>query len=48
MTYVRNSWYAIAWTREVEGSLVARRIMGEPVVLYRTAAGDPVALEDRC
>lgn len=48
MTYVRNNWYAIAWSGEIGEALLARRIMGEPVVLYRTAAGEPVALEDRC
>ena len=33
---------------EVMRGLLARRLLGEPVVLYRSPAGDPVALEDRC
>ncbi|MEZ5824578.1 MAG: aromatic ring-hydroxylating dioxygenase subunit alpha [Geminicoccaceae bacterium] len=46
--YVRNNWYAIAWSNEVGDGLCERRIMGEPVVLYRTSEGSPAALEDRC
>lgn len=48
MSYVRNCWYAIAWSTEIGAGLTTRRLMGEPIVLYRTADGRPVALEDRC
>ena len=47
--FVRNAWYVAAWQHEVEaGKPFARTILGEPVVLYRTSDGTPVALEDRC
>lgn len=47
--FVRNCWYVIAWDHEVPADgLFARTVLGEPIVLYRTAAGTVVALEDRC
>jgi len=46
--FLKNSWYAAAWGREVGRDLLARTILGEPIVLYRTQGGTPVALEDRC
>ncbi|MGH8517632.1 MAG: Rieske 2Fe-2S domain-containing protein [Panacagrimonas sp.] len=49
--FVRNAWYCAGWDHEVtqgRDSLVARRIAGERVVLYRKPDGAIVALEDRC
>jgi phenylpropionate dioxygenase-like ring-hydroxylating dioxygenase large terminal subunit len=46
--FLRNAWYVAAWDREVTRSLLARTILGEPVVLYRKEDGTAVALEDRC
>jgi phenylpropionate dioxygenase-like ring-hydroxylating dioxygenase large terminal subunit len=46
--FLRNSWYVAAWGREVGRKPLARTILGEPVVLYRTERGEPVGLEDRC
>ena len=46
--FLRNSWYVAAWDRELGRTPLARTILSEPVVLYRTAGGAPVALEDRC
>lgn len=43
-----NSWYAAAWGHEVGRALAARTICDVDVVLYRTAAGAAVALEDAC
>lgn len=43
-----NAWYAAARDHEVGRELLARRICGRPVVLYRTEAGSPVALADAC
>ena len=49
MAYVRNAWYVAAWTRELEpGKPAAFSILGEPIVIYRTASGGVAALEDRC
>jgi phenylpropionate dioxygenase-like ring-hydroxylating dioxygenase large terminal subunit len=47
-TFVRNQWYVAAYGREVGRQLLARTILGEPIVLYRTESGEVVALADRC
>ena len=46
--YLRNCWYVAAWDSEVGAVPFVRTICGEPVMLYRTAAGSVAALEDRC
>ncbi|TNY36018.1 aromatic ring-hydroxylating dioxygenase subunit alpha [Thermomonospora catenispora] len=48
MPFVRNQWYVAAHSEEVGDELLARTICGEPIVFYRTSAGEPVALADRC
>ena len=47
-TYPLNAWYVIARSVEVGDELLARKAAGEHLVLYRTSAGEPVALADRC
>src|SRR6202035_1104501 len=46
--FLRNAWYVAAWDHEVTRELRAVRIIGDSIVLYRTEAGEPVALEDAC
>jgi len=47
--FVRNQWYAIAFSHEVGRDKPLHRICcGEPMALYRTQAGEAVALFDRC
>ena len=46
--YPFNCWYVAATSDEVGQALLARRLLGIPVVLYRQSSGDVVALEDRC
>jgi len=47
--FVKNCWYVAAWTSELPASgMIARTIINEPLLLYRTSAGDVVVLEDRC
>ncbi len=48
MTFLTERWYAAAWAEEVGSAPLARTILDQPVVFYRTADGAPVALEDRC
>lgn len=43
-----NSWYVAAFSAEVGESLLARTILGHPVVMFRIAEGRVAALEDRC
>lgn len=47
--FLKNCWYVAAWDSEVEkDSLLARRLLGQRVVLYRKSDGSVAALEDRC
>jgi phenylpropionate dioxygenase-like ring-hydroxylating dioxygenase large terminal subunit len=46
--FVRNAWYVAAWDHEIGRDMLRRIILDEPVLLYRTVEGKPVALEDRC
>lgn len=47
--FLRNAWYVAAWRDEVvAGTLFARTLLDEPVVLFRQSSGAVAALEDRC
>ena len=46
--FVRDQWYVAAYSQDVGRELLARTILGEPIVFYRTEGGDVVALADRC
>jgi phenylpropionate dioxygenase-like ring-hydroxylating dioxygenase large terminal subunit len=46
--FVKNCWYVAAQASELGRELMQRWIIGEPVVLFRSEAGKPAALEDRC
>lgn len=49
MSFLANSWYIAAWAHEVTpGQPRAFRLLNQSVVLFRDAAGDIHALEDRC
>jgi phenylpropionate dioxygenase-like ring-hydroxylating dioxygenase large terminal subunit len=46
--YILDAWYAAAASAEVGRALLARTLLDQPVVLYRTEAGEAAALLDRC
>ena len=50
--WIKNCWYVIAWEHEVppaeSADIFQRKVLNEPIVVYRTQAGKLVALEDRC
>ncbi len=47
--FLTNCWYVAAWPSEIlSGAMLTRRILDQPVLLYRTAGGSPVAFLDRC
>lgn len=47
--WLKNAWYVAAWDFEVTNDQpLARRILGEDVVLYRGADGAVTAMVDRC
>jgi phenylpropionate dioxygenase-like ring-hydroxylating dioxygenase large terminal subunit len=48
-SYLHNAWYVAAWSDDLaDGQLLARKILKEPVVLYRKSDGHVAALQDRC
>jgi phenylpropionate dioxygenase-like ring-hydroxylating dioxygenase large terminal subunit len=49
MTYLKNAWYVAGWASELKaGTMTHRRLLDEPVLLYRDSSGKPSALLDRC
>lgn len=48
LKFARNHWYVAAWGGEIGDRPLARRLLGEPVVLFRQADGSVAALMDRC
>ena len=46
--FARNHWYAALWARELGDAPVGRRLLGEPIVLFRKKEGGIAALTDRC
>jgi phenylpropionate dioxygenase-like ring-hydroxylating dioxygenase large terminal subunit len=46
--FLKNCWYVAAWNYEIDDGFLTRTILDEPVLLFRSDAGQPVALEDRC
>jgi phenylpropionate dioxygenase-like ring-hydroxylating dioxygenase large terminal subunit len=45
---IRNCWYVAALGSEITRDLKERTLLGVPVVMYRTQAGAPVILSNRC
>jgi vanillate O-demethylase monooxygenase subunit len=49
MSYVRNAWYVAGWSNELKAEKpMAMSILGERIVIWKTAGGALHALEDRC
>src|SRR3954468_13175226 len=46
--FVHNTWYVIAESSEVGRTPLARTVLGQSIVLFRTEAGAVVALRNRC
>jgi phenylpropionate dioxygenase-like ring-hydroxylating dioxygenase large terminal subunit len=46
--YLRNCWYAAAYSEDITRDPFARTILDEPLVLYRKRDGSPVILSDTC
>lgn len=46
--FVFDCWYVAGFAHEFGRDLLARTVLGKPLVFYRTLAGSPVALSDRC
>ncbi|TDY15496.1 vanillate O-demethylase monooxygenase subunit [Paraburkholderia sp. BL6665CI2N2] len=49
MNFLRNVWYVAAWDKEVEqDALFQRKLLNEPVLLFRNDAGVVQAISNRC
>src|SRR6516162_7413696 len=46
--FLRNYWYAAAWSSEITHDLLGRILLNEPVVFFRTRSGPIAAIQDRC
>jgi vanillate O-demethylase monooxygenase subunit len=47
--FLKNCWYVAAWDHElIDGRMLARTILEEPVLVYKSETGRVVALKDRC
>lgn len=46
--FLRNTWYMAGWPEDVTRTPMRRLFLGEPVVMYRTEQGAPIALRDAC
>lgn len=46
--FLKNCWYVAAWSNEISITPMARKLLNESVVMFRTASGKAVALENRC
>ncbi len=48
MTFLKNRWYVVAWSEEVQGEPLGRKILGEDIALYRTESGKAAAINSVC
>lgn len=48
MNYLKNHWYAAAFSDELCTTPLLRKLLGEPVALFRGESGRATALHDRC
>ena len=50
--WLRNCWYVIAWDHEIpaadDNKLFTRKVLNEPILVYRTSEGEVVAMADKC
>ena len=47
--FLRNAWHVAAWDHELDRQgVLARKLLGERLILYRQAAGAVAALTDAC
>ena len=46
--FLKNAWYVAAWDHEISGNLRQIEVLGEKICVFRTAAGEVIALEDAC
>jgi phenylpropionate dioxygenase-like ring-hydroxylating dioxygenase large terminal subunit len=48
MAFAKNAWYCAAFSSEIGHDFLARRIVGQPILMTRDAGGAVRAIGDRC
>lgn len=48
MNFVRNQWYGATWAKDLGEEPKGLRLLGQPLVLFRTAEGGIAVLDDLC
>jgi phenylpropionate dioxygenase-like ring-hydroxylating dioxygenase large terminal subunit len=48
MPFLRNCWYVASWSSDLTSAPLGRRILNDPIVIFRSSTGEPVALSGRC
>jgi vanillate O-demethylase monooxygenase subunit len=46
--FIFDEWYVAAFGQDVGPQLLAKTLLGQGIVMYRSADGQVVAMEDRC
>lgn len=46
--FIFDEWYVAAFADELGSALLKRTLLGKRVILFRSASGAPVAMDDRC
>jgi vanillate O-demethylase monooxygenase subunit len=46
--FILDAWYVAAFPDEIGAALLARTLLGKPVVMFRDPSGEATALDDRC
>src|SRR3984957_14469623 len=46
--FAKVSWYGATFSAEITDKPLGRRLLGDPVVMFRMTDGRVAALEDRC
>lgn len=48
MTFVRNQWYGAVWSKDLDQAPKGLRMLGKPIVIFRTADGGVAVMDDLC
>jgi vanillate O-demethylase monooxygenase subunit len=46
--FILDAWYVAAFCAEIGPALLARTLLGKPILMFRGAGGEATALDDRC
>ena len=46
--YIRDRWYVVAASSEISRRPLRRKILNEPLVMYRGESGSVIAMDDTC